>query len=146
MLSGLCGAASGALPWFLPADREVQLSAAAIQSTVMLAYVVTRGHRRIIYAIVAGQTVVLASALLLHAQLPWTVPVCVVFAICVLVFGLRLNESMRGAIGQRLYAQHLSETACRCASAAAARAAARVRAQRASPHDGRDAGWIRSRR
>jgi signal transduction histidine kinase len=109
ILSGMCGAASGALPWFLPADRDVQLSAAAIQSTVMLSYVVTRGHRRIIYAIVAGQTVVLASALLMHAHLPWTVPVCVVFAICVLVFGMRLNQSMHSSIGQRLYAQHLSE-------------------------------------
>jgi signal transduction histidine kinase len=109
VMSGLCGAASGALPWFLPTDREVQLSAAAIQSTVMLAYVVTRGHRRVIYAIVGGQTVVLASALLLHAQLPWTVPVALAFAVCVTVFGLRLNESTRAAIGQRLYAQHLSE-------------------------------------
>jgi signal transduction histidine kinase len=109
VLSGLCGAASGALPWFLPTDREVQLSAAAIQSTVMLAYVVTRGHRRVIYAIVVGQTLVLSSAMLLHAQLPWGVPVGVAFAACVTVFGLRLNESTRAAIGQRLYAQHLSE-------------------------------------
>jgi signal transduction histidine kinase len=31
------------------------------------------------------------------------------FAVCVLVFGLRLNDSMRSAIGQRLYAQQLSE-------------------------------------
>ena len=109
VLSGLCGAASGALPWFLPIDREVQLSAVAIQSTVMLAYVVTRGHRRIIYAIVFGQTLVLAAALVMHARLPWAVPVCVAFAICVLVFGLRLNQSMHSAIGQRLYAQHLAE-------------------------------------
>lgn len=109
VLSGLCGAASGALPWFLPVDREAQLSAAAIQSTVMLAYVVTRSQRRVIYAIVAGQTVVLASSLLLHARLPWAVPVCVAFAVCVLVFGLKLNETTRSAIGQRLYAQQLSE-------------------------------------
>ncbi|HMA12182.1 MAG TPA: ATP-binding protein [Steroidobacteraceae bacterium] len=109
VLSGLCGAASGALPRFLPADRGLQLSAAAIQSIVMLSYVVTRGHRRIIYAIVAGQTLVLASALLLHARLPLAVPVCVVFAICVLVFGLKLNDSTRAAIGQRLYALQLSE-------------------------------------
>jgi signal transduction histidine kinase len=108
-LSGLCGAISGALPWFLPVEREIQLAAAAIQSTVMLAYVVTRGYRRVIYAIVAGQTLVLASALWLHAQLPWAAPICVVFAACVLVFGLRLNESTRAAIGQRLYTQHLSE-------------------------------------
>jgi signal transduction histidine kinase len=109
VLSGLCGAASGALPLFLPADREVQLAAATIQSTVMLAYVVTRAHRRVIYAIVAGQTLVLAAAMLLHAHLPWAVPISVVFATCVTVFGLRINESMRAAIGQRLYAQHLSE-------------------------------------
>jgi signal transduction histidine kinase len=108
-LSGLCGAVSGALPWFLPADREVQLSAAAIQSTVMLAYVVTRGHRRIIYAIVAGQTLVLASAMLLHAKLPLFVPMCVAFATCVTLFGLRLNQAMHSAIGQRLYTQHLSD-------------------------------------
>ena len=108
-LSGLCGAASGALPWFLPPDRGVQLSAGAIQSIVMLSYVVTRGHRRIIYAIVAGQTLVLAAALLLHAQLPLAVPFCIVFALCVLVFGLKLNDSMRAALGQRLYTQHLSE-------------------------------------
>ena len=108
-LSGLCGAASGALPWFLPVDREVQLSAAAIQSTVMLAYVVTRGHRRIIYAIVAGQTLVLASAMLLHARLPLAVPLCVAFALCVTIFGLRLNQSMHSAIGHRLYTQHLAE-------------------------------------
>jgi signal transduction histidine kinase len=109
LLSGLCGAVSGALPWFLPVEREMQLAAAAIQSTVMLAYVVTRGYRRVIYAIVAAQTVVLSAALWLHAGLPWGAPICTAFAVCVLVFGLRLNESTRAAIGQRLYAQHLSE-------------------------------------
>jgi signal transduction histidine kinase len=109
VLSGLCGAVSGALPWFLPVEREVQLAATAIQSIVMLAYVVTRGNRRVIYAIVAGQTLVLSSALSLHAHLPWAVPVCVGFAACVLIFGLRLNESTRAVIGQRLYTQHLSE-------------------------------------
>ncbi len=108
-LSGICGAASGALPFFLPTERGMEVSAAAIQSTVMLAYVVTRGHRRVIYAIVTGQTVVLSAAMLLHARLPWAVPVCVGFAVAVLVFGLKLNESTRSAIGQRLYAQHLSE-------------------------------------
>ena len=109
VLSGLCGAASGALPWFLPTDRGVQLSACAIQSMVMLAYVVSRAHRWIIYAIVTGQTLVLSAALLLHAHLPLAVPVALVFAVLVLVFGLRLNDSMRAAIGQRLYALHLSE-------------------------------------
>jgi hypothetical protein len=36
--------------------------------------VVTRGHRRVIYAIV-GQTLVLSSAMPPHAQPPWGVPV-----------------------------------------------------------------------
>ena len=76
---------------------------------VMLAYVVTRAHRSIIYSIVTAQTLVLGSALLLHAGLPLAVPVCVMFAILVLVFGLKLNDSTRAAIGQRLYAQQLAE-------------------------------------
>jgi signal transduction histidine kinase len=108
-VGALGGVISGALPLFLPPDAGLQLSAAAIQSIVMILYVVSRGHRPIIYATVAAQTLTLCAVLLLYSQLPLAVPVCALFALFVLVFGLKLNGSMRAALGQRLYALHLSE-------------------------------------
>lgn len=102
------GISTGLLPWFLPADRaELQLSAVAIVSILMIAFVVSRGHRPLIYAAVGAQTLSLCVALGLHAQLPLAIGVCLLFAAFVLAFGLILNGSMRDAIGQHLYAQHL---------------------------------------
>ncbi|MEO6368218.1 MAG: ATP-binding protein [Steroidobacteraceae bacterium] len=102
------GAMTGLLPWFIPAERiDLQLSAAAIVSILMIAFVVSRGHRPLIYTSVGGQAAALCLALAVHAQMLFAVPVCLLLAGFVLAFGLMLNKSMRAAIGQRLYAQHL---------------------------------------
>jgi signal transduction histidine kinase len=106
--SGICGAATGLLPFFLPAERvELQLSAAAIVAMLMIAFAVARAHRPLVYAMVGSQIVALCLALALHAQLLVVIPVCLLQGAFVLVFSLKLRESMRAAIGQRLYAQHL---------------------------------------
>jgi signal transduction histidine kinase len=106
--SALCGAATGLLPWFLPADRvELQLSAAAIVAMLMIAFAVSRAHRPLVYAMVGSQILALCLALALHAQLLVVIPVCLLQGIFVLVFTLKLRDSMRAAIGQSLYAQHL---------------------------------------
>lgn len=103
------GAVTGSLLWCLPPDRkDLLLSATLIVSIVMIGYVASRGYRPIIYATVAGQTATLCAALVIHAGMPLIVPLCLLFAAFVLVFGLMLNRSMLNAIGQRLYAQHLS--------------------------------------
>jgi signal transduction histidine kinase len=106
--SGLCGAVTGLLPWFLAANRiDLQLSAAAIVAMLMIAFAVTRAHRPLVYAMVGAQNIALCLALALHAQLPIVIPVCLLQGAFVLVFSLKLRDSMRAAIGQGLYAQHL---------------------------------------
>ena len=107
--SGACGAITGLLPWFLPAARvDLQLSAAAIVSMLLIAFAVARAHRPLVYAMVGAQTIAMCLALALHAKLPLVIPVCLLQAGFVLAFSLKLNDSMRAAIGQRLYAQHLT--------------------------------------
>lgn len=102
------GAVAGLLPWFLPADRvELQLSASAIVSLLMFTFVVSRSHRPLIYASVLAQAGALTLALAAHAGIYRAIPVFLLLAAFVLFFGLMLNRSMRAAVGQRLYAQHL---------------------------------------
>ena len=102
------GVMTGLLPWFIPAERiDLQLSAAAIVSILMIGFVASRGYRPLIYTSVGGQATALCLALAVHAQMLFAVPVCLLLAGFVLSFGLTLNKSMRAAIGQRLYAQHL---------------------------------------
>jgi signal transduction histidine kinase len=106
--SAVCGAMTGLLPWFLPADRiDLQLSATATVSMLMIAFAVSRAHRPLVYTMVGAQTVAMCLALALHSQLPLVIPVCLLQAVFVLAFSLKLSGSMRAAIGQRLYAQHL---------------------------------------
>jgi signal transduction histidine kinase len=102
------GLATGLLPWFIPSDRdELQLTAAAVVSILTIAFVVSRGYRPLIYAIVGGHALTITLSLALHAKLLPAVPVCLLFSAFVLAFGLMLNGSMRAAVGQRLYAQYL---------------------------------------
>lgn len=106
--SGVCGATTGLLPWFLPAARsDLQLSAAAIVSMLLIAFAVARAHRPLVYAMVGAQTAAMCLALALHARLPLVIPVCLLQGAFVLAFSLKLSGSMRAAIGQRLFAQHL---------------------------------------
>jgi len=103
------GTVTGSLLWCLPPGRkDLLLSATVIISIAMIGYVASRGYRPILYATVIGQTVTVCTALVVLAHLPLIVPLCVLFAAFVLIFGLALNRSMLNAIGQRLYAQHLS--------------------------------------
>lgn len=108
LFCGAGGFGTGLLPWFIPAHRdELQLSAAALVSILSIAFVVSRGYRSVIYAIVIGHAIGLSLALALHAKIYLAVPVALLFAAFVLSFGLMLNGAMRAAIAQRLYAQHL---------------------------------------
>jgi signal transduction histidine kinase len=102
------GAMTGLLPWFLPPERfEVQLSAVAIVAVLMIAFAVARAHRPLVYAMVGAQTLAMCSALALHAHLLFAVPLCLLQAGFVLVFSHKHSGTLRAAIGQRLYAQHL---------------------------------------
>ncbi len=106
--SGAGGAMTGLLPWFLPADRfEVQLSSVAIVAVLMIAFAVARAHRPLVFAMVGAQTLAMCSALALHAQLLFAIPLCLLQAGFVLVFSHKHSGTLRAAIGQRFYAQHL---------------------------------------
>lgn len=108
VLAACGGLITGLLPLFIPASRdELQLSAAAVVSILTIAFVVSRGHRPLIYAIVIGFALTITLSMALHAKLLLAIPVCLLFSTFVLAFGLMLNGSMREAVGQRLYAQHL---------------------------------------
>jgi signal transduction histidine kinase len=103
------GVIMGSLLWWLPVGRdELLLSAVLIASLAAVAQAVSRGHRPIVYAAVLGQTTALCAALVLHADLAWMVPICLLFAAFALVFGRTLNRATQDAIMQRLYAQHLA--------------------------------------
>jgi signal transduction histidine kinase len=103
------GTVTGSLLWCLPPDRkDLVLSATVIISIAMIGYVASRGYRPILYATVIGQTLTVCTALVIQGHLALIVPLCVLFAAFVLIFGLALNRSMLNAIGQRLYAQHLA--------------------------------------
>jgi len=107
--TGVTGAIMGSLLWWLPSERDdLLLSAAVIVSLACVAQVVSRGHRPIVYAAVLGQTLAVCTALALHAALAWLIPICLLFGVFALVFGLTLNRATLDAIMQRLYAQHLA--------------------------------------
>src|SRR5690606_12318481 len=80
---------------------------AAIISMVMIAFAMSRAHRPLVLAMVGAQTLAVCAALALHEQLRFAIPVCLLQACFVVVFSQKLNGSIRAAIGQRLYAQHL---------------------------------------
>jgi signal transduction histidine kinase len=102
------GGITGLLGWFLPAERvDLQLSAAAIVATLMIVFALARAHRPLVFAMVGAQTLAMCAALALHAQLLFPIPVILLQAGFVLVFSQKFSGSMRAAIGQRLYAQHL---------------------------------------
>jgi signal transduction histidine kinase len=73
----------------------------------MIAFAVARAHRPLVFAMVGAQTLAMCAAMALHAQLLFAIPLCLLQAAFVLVFSHKHSGSMREAIGQRLYAQHL---------------------------------------
>lgn len=106
--SGLAAASSGLLPWFLPAETlDAQFSSAALVSILMIAFVVTRATRMLVRAAVGAYSLALSLSLAVHAGMPWAVPVCLVFTAMVLALGVMLNNSLRQAIGDQLYADYL---------------------------------------
>ena len=106
--SGLAGACAGLLPWFLPAATlDAQFSSAALVSILMIAFVVTRATRMLVRTVIVAYSLALSLSLAVHAGMPWAVPVCLVFTATVLGLGIMLNNSLRQAIGDQLYANHL---------------------------------------
>jgi signal transduction histidine kinase len=106
--SGLAAACTGLLPWFLPAATlDAQFSSAALVSILMIAFVVTRATRMLVRTAVSAYSLALSLSLAVHAGMPWAVPVCLVFTAMVLGLGLMLNNSLRQAIGDQLYAGYL---------------------------------------
>jgi signal transduction histidine kinase len=106
--SGLAAACAGLLPWFLPAEKlDAQFSSAALVSILMIAFVVTRATRMLVRTVVGAYSLALSLSLAVHAGMPWAVPVCLVFTAIVLGLGITLNNSLRQAIGDQLYANYL---------------------------------------
>ncbi len=106
--SAAAGATSGSLPLFLPAESvELQFSSATVVSILMIAFVVSRSNRWLIYATVGAYALTLSLSLALHAGKPLAVPVCLLFTAVLLRLGLALNASMREAIGEQLNARRL---------------------------------------
>jgi len=108
LASSIASANAGLLPWFLPAaDIDAQLSSAALVSILMMAFVVSRANRMLIYCSVGAYALTLSLALALHTRMPWAVPVCLVFTAMLLGMGLMLNVTLGKAIGDQMYAQYL---------------------------------------
>lgn len=108
LASGLAAACSGLLPWFLPAARlDAQFSSAAVVSILVIAFVVTRATRMLVRAAIGAYSLALSLSLAVHAGMPWAVPVCLLFTAMVLGLGIMLNNSLRQAIGDQLYADYL---------------------------------------
>lgn len=106
--SAFASALAGTLPWFLPAaNADAQLSSAALVSILMIALVVSRASRMLIYVSVGAYALSLSAALALHAHELWAVPLCLLYTAMLLGMGLMLNASLRQAIGDQLYARHL---------------------------------------
>lgn len=106
--SSLAAAATGLLPWFLPgAMVDAQFSSAALVSILMIAFVVSRANRTLVRAAVGAYALSLSLSLALHARMPWAVPVCLVFTAMLLSLGLMVNNTLRRAIGDQMYAGYL---------------------------------------
>lgn len=106
--SCLAGGTTGLLPWFLPAEHaELQLSGALVLSVLIVAFVATRANRVLIHATVATHTLALSLSLALHTRLYWAIPLSLLFNGLTLVLILLLNNSMRRAVGEHLYARYL---------------------------------------
>jgi signal transduction histidine kinase len=108
-LTLVTGLISGALIWFLPANSlATQLSAMVLAATIAIGEVSASGHRRLIFAAVTSQALMVSTALIFHASLPLGVLPCLLFSGVVLHFGLQLNRSMVETIEQRLIARQLA--------------------------------------
>ncbi len=106
--AAVASATAGSLPWFLPAaNAGAQLSAAALVSILMIAFVVSRASRVLILVAVGAYALSLSAALAWHAHALWAVPLCLTYTAMLLGMGLMVNDSLRRAIGGQLYARHL---------------------------------------
>jgi signal transduction histidine kinase len=106
--SAIAAAVTGLLPWFLPAELiEAQFSSAALVSIPMIAFVVSRANRTLVRTAVIAYALSLSLSLVLHAREPWAVPVCLAFSAILLGLGLMVNNALRQAIGDQMYAGYL---------------------------------------
>jgi signal transduction histidine kinase len=104
------GIISGSLIWALPQEQTaVLITAAVICAMFAMAEASAGGFAALAYAAVFSQTLTVSAALIFHADMPYGVLVCGVFAALVLHFGLQLNRSMLDAIEQRLHAEQLAK-------------------------------------
>jgi signal transduction histidine kinase len=71
--------------------------------------VVTRATRMLVRTAIGAYSLALSLSLAFHAGMPWAVPVCLVFTAMVLGLGVMLNDSLRQAIGDQLYAAYLHD-------------------------------------
>jgi len=103
------GLISGALVFWIPADQlGLLLAAIMISGTFAIGEACACGHERLAFAAVISQALMTSIALVIHAQMPLAVIVCVLFAAVVVHFERELNRAMCGEIAQRLYAQQLA--------------------------------------
>jgi signal transduction histidine kinase len=106
--SSSTSALAGLLPWFIPGGvLDAQLSSAALVAILMMAFVVSRANRLLIHATVATYAFTMSVTLALHAQVLWAIPVGLLFTAMLLGMGLLLNDTLRQAIGDQMYARYL---------------------------------------
>jgi len=108
LLTALTGLISGALVFWIPAEQPgLLLAAIMISGTFAIGEACASGHERLVFAAIISQALMISIALVLHAQMPLAVIICVLFAVVVAHFGRELNRAMRVTIVQRLHAQQL---------------------------------------
>jgi signal transduction histidine kinase len=108
-LKGMCGLASGSLVFFIPADQKgLIIAAVMISGAFSLGEAAACGNLRLIYTTVLPQALITCIALIIYANAPLGVLLCVLYTGMVLHYGRTLLVSMAGALAQRLHAEDLA--------------------------------------